>query len=1580
MHKILKAIGFCLLIGSSCLSYGQSIQLTEDPEEFSKNLQLMLAGTNNAEARLTADEFGALWTSGKLSESQRKQLISIGLKMQKRRFKALPGFNHLIGAINAAVNIDNISTGELDKVLAVTEKVLDKQDNNKVVFRYLETMNLLFQKDALYRSNYNSLLVDGGSYSFEYAELAEPATISLDDQPLEEVEESESEDDWGDGWGDDSWDTSSDTGQVSTDYDAVAATTEVIQPPIQGPVIKFDKVNLTVKTNYDSSKIMGTSGHYLFLTETFVGEGGKFDWSAAGLDPAKVYAAFTKYNFKIKSPSIDAEKVSLFYPDMVDQPIEGVFEYKSKKHKGPDDAQYPRFKSYSNNIKVKNIGENLSYVGGFALGGNKVYSSSVNQGLATIKVIIDGVEKFQTTSRKFQLGDSLVEAKRASMIIYQKNDTIVHPAIQLKYNKNSKELTIKRDEGGYKNMPFFASYFKTNFIADVIHWNVKSDSLDIAILGARNQVPAIFASEDYFSDTGFDELKGLYSFHPLQLAVNYSNSTKSRTFYTPDLAAKYRLNPNLVKSAMVELHQRGFVDLNFVTGEVFINDKAIHYTKARWNKKDFDNMLIPSLIASKPNATLNLDKQRMTIRGVDQFSLSDSLNTYIRPTNSEIILLKNRDFLFSGTINSGNFEFYGSNFKFRYDSFVVSMQLIDSIKLTVTFEDENGKKTQRQLDNQLEFSSGILYISDPSNKSSRKRYPQYPIFDATTGAIVYFDGKEINRGAYDRSITFDIPPFRIDSLSASDPATIGFEGTFKSDGMFPEFKERLKVRIDGSLGFDHKIPASGYPLYGGIYKGDADMGSVLSMSEKGLRGGGTIEYLTSTFSSKEFIFYIDSVKTRGATAKVRAGTLDGASYPQITADNYKMTWLPKKDTLLFANIKEPIQLYDNTATLNGRVNLSTKGLFGNGTLVTRGSESVSDYFTFREKGYLGRKAKFIVKTNDPAKAAFQGDDVKLDFNLEENYAKISPEVEGAAALSFPYSKYKSSINEVIWKLDEKKILMSVPEGSDLESSYFYSTRKDQDSLVFNATSAEYDIPQQILNIKGIPYIKVADAKIIPSKGEVSIKENASFQPLTEADLLIDTLNEFHSLYDGNINILSRNKFTGNAKYRFVNTVKDTFSISFDRFELENKDSQGNEIEMQTVSSGTVREEDKLLIAPKMYYKGKTTMYAHRKALELNGFVKLDLDKFEGYNKWIAYKRTEDVDEIVIDFDNNVTDKNEKLVSGVHLDAGTNNMYFTFANSKHKPIDHNVFLGSGMLSYNLESKQFRLINEAKDKGQSFEGNSMTYDEENSLLKFEGKLNLVRDSKAIDVVSAGYGVIKIDSGVYRFNSLLGVNYDIPSKATELMVANLKEVLENTNAAPSTTDRTDLLYRIAAIAGNPAAKTYEEKSATDNIPLSGASPQFLKTVVLSDVNFKWSEAFKSFYSVGKINLSNAMETDLNARINGFIEIRKMPNSGEVFSLYLEATAGTYYFFRFEANKLWVFSSDEDFNDAIASKSKGESVKPGQYTFVLSNMADMLTYINRFRRNYFGIEEPYKFEGTKEQVEEEKVEEVKQDTDDGF
>ena len=49
----------------------------------------------------------------------------------------------------------------------------------------------------------------------------------------------------------------------------------------------------------------------------------------------------------------------------------------------------------------------------------------------------------------------------------------------------------------------------------------------------------------------------------------------------------------------------------------------------------------------------------------------------------------------------------------------------------------------------------------------------------------------------------------------------------------------------------------------------------------------------------------------------------------------------------------------------------------------------------------------------------------------------------------------------------------------------------------------------------------ADAKIIPDKGQVAIRRDADMLPFKNARLTIDTLNGYHNLINGNIQIVSK---------------------------------------------------------------------------------------------------------------------------------------------------------------------------------------------------------------------------------------------------------------------------------------------------------------------------------------------------------------------------------------------------------------------------------------------------------------------------
>jgi len=105
---------------------------------------------------------------------------------------------------------------------------------------------------------------------------------------------------------------------------------------------------------------------------------------------------------------------------------------------------------------------------------------------------------------------------------------------------------------------------------------------------------------------------------------------------------------------------------------------------------------------------------------------------------------------------------------------------------------------------------------------------------------------------------------------------------------------------------------------------------------------------------------------------------------------------------------------------------------------------------------------------------------------------------------------------------------------------------------------------------------------------------------------MDTLNGYHHLTHGVVDIVSRKEFSGYATYQYVNAVSDTFNIKMTDFHLEKigeeakvkKRIRSLKATEQTVANGAVIDKDNLILAPRIFYKGDMVMYATRPALQL----------------------------------------------------------------------------------------------------------------------------------------------------------------------------------------------------------------------------------------------------------------------------------------------------------------------------------------------------------------------------------------------
>jgi hypothetical protein len=1589
---------FGLIITTLSVSQAQGNRVL--PANFEDSVRVALENSRSLDASVVGAAFFSNWNG--LTVDQQITIKKQSYQMRKKKFPLKTHLVNYFGAIVNAVSIEKADAATISAYLKVAGKVIENLKANQVQ-NFFATSRNFFEHHALFYDKSFRLYVRDDTYSFDYLEA--PPLLDWNDTTASEAQQ----------------ETYPEEPPPADLYVETPVEESNIEEPsmpswmspapapvFDGPVLRFENITLNFVTSFDSVFLTNTHGSFSFIQNVFSGEDGTFDWTSAGLSPDSVVCNMTTYFFNVKKPDIKADLVKLKYEGKTPGFVPGNFEFKSQARKDSALSTYPRFKSYQSDLEITGLAdENVRYKGGFSLTGNKISSSSVSGEPALIEVSSGGDRKFTAQSQEFIFEEGTIRSEKTKVNILQGNDSIVHQMVRLKYSygaDSTQQLLLQKDKGDMRNAPYTSTFFNVDFAADKITWDLYSDSLNLQIDGARNTVPLIIESVDFYDPEDYRLLKGVgFSFHPLALVANYALKKRVREFYTGDLAQSSGKNPLEIKQAIEFLKQKGLVNYNARTDLVQVKQKAIDVFKAFQGEEDYDNLKIHSVIARHPNATINFVDRNMTVRGVEEFDVSDSLNVHIKPDSSVITILQNRDIQFDGTISAGNFEISGKGFTLKYDSFFISLTHIDSINFFVKEKNARGQEIRRKVSNSMvgadstaaaagglggntSRSSGTLFISRANNKSGKLKLPNYPRLDATTGGVIYFDREEVLGGVYDRSMFFVVPPFNLDSLNNADPVSINFEGTFVSSGMLPSIKETLHTMQDKSLGFEHAIPQSGYQLY----NGDGLMKGVISMNNRGLRGVGQIDFLAASVSSKDFIFYPDSVIARGNRARIEEKQFGAVLFPQASLPDYQMKWYPKSDQMQLKNLKAPFNFYDSTAQMQGVITISKNGVAGAGKLETRGTEVVSREMNFAGKDFGARHARFKMKSDDPEKNLLAGNDIRLKFNLQENYADISPEIEGTAAIEFPYAQFKTSIPRARWDLAAKKITMSKAPDVPIENSYFYTTRKDLDSLHFNAEKAEYDLKTQELKVSGIPYIIVADAKITPENNEVLIHENARIGTLKNTTIVLDTLNGYHLLTDGVVDIISRKEFSGYATYQYVNFLSDTFAIKMTDFHLEpiaaaegaKKSNRKKSIaSMQTVSKGSVAETESVVLGAGMFYKGDLTMYATRPALQLDGFIKLDIKKIKDYNTWIEYSQSGDETEVILDFDKAVDEDGKRVTAGLHFGSPGNELYITFANDKRSEGDDDFFTPSGKLFYDTESKEYKIEDTEKAAGNKLSGKVFAYNDETSQVRFEGSVNLLGGTKNFNLKSTAIGSGNFTTNEVRMNSFIILDTDAPVAAFDLMAKNIQEVIKNEGAEEGLGDQTELLYKIADIIGERAAKEYEAKSQQGYISLS-TIPELAKPIVFSNVNLKWSPKHHAFYSEGTIGVSNIGKNDVNGAFEGFMEIKKTEDGGSVFHVFIKASPEAWYYFGFEDNRLLIHSSNQAFNNVISKKTNAGKAKIGEVAFIPGTEEETLSFINRFRKQYFEIEVPYSLSEGAPVVEDKKPEdtEKKKEEDDGF
>jgi len=1599
----MKRIAFLLCLLLPLLGRAQNVKLSDKAEQFLPDLQKLMA-TGGPASLQVEKEFESLWGESTLTPQQRDRLMVLCRQMNQKRYQPATHFAPLLASVYHIVYTAKpaVSAPDIDNLLTVAEKQFALNDP-KAFARVMDAARGFLQHRELYAAKFNRTYLSGGTFSFRFIDAAtttpgsatgtsgvssETATVAASNFDV--------------------WDAP--VGLDTTKPREIGVLYKPIQrrpiPAATGAVVTVNNGFLAIVANGDSAVVSSTSGDFMLKDGIWVGKGGTFSWALQGREDR--YVTLTNYSMAAMNPRLVADDVSLVMEKGA-KPVLGVFEYLSKKRFSNVPDQYPRFASYRNNEVIPGLGSGITYKGGLALAGLQLVGASADGQPATL-IVADraGKTAFKAMSRKFEFRDSLITAPVAQFTGYiDTADSLTHPAIQFKFDKTTRVAALSRvDRTGYGRVPFSDTYHKFFILPEVVRWDVPRQKVEFYQIGAKREVPVRMESFDYFQPERYSDIATDYGFHPLQIIGNYITKTKKQTFLDDDITRSVpNVNAQALRGSLGRMLLEGYLEQDDRTKELRLSRKGALYILAYNEKRDYDNFEIKSYFNSNDsvrNASIDLagKEKYLTVRGVDRFTISDSLKLYGMPTNKTMRIGKGRSLVFTGQMKSGNMRYNGIDLAFDYDKFALNMNKIESITFTPQKLADQGRSDEIGGDIKYE-KPGSVFFATADNKSGKvkgKKTTQRLVMPE--GMTVYFDQEDRGDRRYNRKVYFKIPAIDNDSVGKGD---ISFVGTFHSDGIFPPFQTELKTMPDQTLGFTHKAPAAGYPLYG-VPASTVKLAEDLVMDKKGLHAPGQLTHLAATLTTKEILFMPDSLIATGETGQIIEAQATKVAavkpkkgqkvvpqaaqsqtyYPNVALTNFGMKWWPKSDSMVINTQKNSFTFFNGTTRLEGSLLVRATGLYGNGLLTRQDSEVESGSIKFGKDGFLADNAKLKIQSLTDVKGIapkpiLLGNGIDVDFDQVKGIVDLAINLDNRAvddtlssSMEFPYAAYRTNISRAQWNIKGKTIAMK----GDVKTSTFTATGDEQEGLTFNAGAGLYDVDKMTLNISGVPFVNSADARIYPDKGLVTVRRNGDMLPFTNARLELDTVSRFHRLRNGNIQIVSRTRFSGDATYLFAKAKGDTSAIKMGSFEfkeadkvaaapaksatkvLSRKKAAGPAQPLTTyytVARADIDENDKLMLTSKMQFKGDIMMKAPEKDLGLDGFVKPVLKKrLDLISGWIPFKANV-VETIDIPVDDKLKNEGgQVLVAGIQSRFGSPGIYPSFLSPKEDNRDDDIFRATGIMRYDEKEKTFVVGPKAGTEGlqDDFESNFL-FNDDKGIMTFRGPMNLMSSKPNTYLLASGSARVNVDSAAYRINALLAMTFAVPEQintaiANKLVEGNLEE--QNSDAADDDLNRVS--DKLLPLIGQKAVDDYRAKAQNQHVSLALASPKLNQALVLANTNLRWSEKFNAFYSVGKLGVSNLQNVDINAQMDGYVEIRKGGN-GDELSLYIAASDDVWAFYDYHptgsngGGQLAIITSDQETNDKLtALLNNNKSKSPLQV--VPATEDEKALFVERYEAQY--------------------------------
>ncbi len=1301
-------------------------------------------------------------------------------------------------------------------------------------------------------------------------------------------------------------------------------TTQTYKIKIEGdlPIYTFEKMDLYGTTNSDSLIIKNTSGTFNPMTNEWKGNMGMISWRRAGYNDDEVFVEFKNYQLDLSKPELLLDTVEFTFKPYVTAPIKGKFEDKLFTSKAVA-SSYPQFTSYGK-VALK-ISDNILLQSGIGLEGMKLFATSTGRAEPARLTILNNKKQtiIEADANKYFINDfKQIEGLKTKVhFAYLDSLAIFHPSSTLTYNVETKNLKVTRENTNDAKIPFIAPFFKMILYVDQFEWNIDSNFADMNSTAVNAKLPTYFESFEYYIsgiDSKYQQLVGM---DPIGNLADYCESMGYNRLSIDEIARVWNKSGyKAIEQLVFKMMEDGYLYYDRETSMVDVYEKLFLHANIRKDEENtnYDNIKLSSVTQGKVGRLL-LDQKKLQIFGAGDTRISTKANITMSPSSDTIYVSKNRGIVYKGRLGVGKFNYYSDSIEFNYDENLFNLKRIDSMLIMVPLEqtDSKGNQYYTEINTPIEKISGKIYISDPAQRNKSTKYTVYPYFDCNDTSIVTFSKSKYGDRYSSENFKFKIFPFKLEQLATINTDSLKFKGSLQSGGIFEDIVTNIQITKDRTLGLDLNIDSNGLD----IFKGKGKVYGHLLLDQDGMTFKGKISKNNINFYTDSTLILPDSIHAN--LNQWEAIESKDMIAPVLSGPESVMNWNPLNDSIhIQPKDQAEVSFYNQQAKVNGIFQILNEQLIAAGKININESEFSSDSIILKPKEANINQTKLAIVNNSNKVFTSDTSDILIDF--EKSIANI--EIPKDSVANYNYNYLTTNNRHFIWDIKNKTI--AVNSDTSKSNHYTFIENKFKD-IQLSASSSIFDLSSRKLQLFGISQILVADSKIIPNKGLLTIDEGGIINILDSATLVMNADSSFHIITPANVEIVNKNIIKGDGFFP-IQAGSEIKNIQLEYFKTEEKKDDTDKKEKNqistynTVARGSIEESEAVNISENMLYKGAVNITSLSNEIQLDGYAQ-PVFKSIPETEWFKVKQSLDLEKSSLSIDSLKNELGQDIFTGLMLDLNEFVIYPRIIQSKLTSTDRPIYAASGFMksSDSNDDVYFGQLDALKKPSDST--SLMKYDDTNGTIEAVGSFNFVKNIEPLKLDIFGKTTYSpTDNLPFSMNGSLGLDAYLTPDVANLLTRFMTD-FHTSGIYLSLNKNAKFSSAITRLIKDPAAANIVEQDML-NSGILNLPQDFPFNMVFSDVKITFDRLDGTFKSVDPLNMLVFAGKTFPKKISAYIEIGPR-NSNDFINLYFTTSTGDWIFMRYTNGELSIVSSDNTLNSSLSSiKEDKRSIKSGK------------------------------------------------------